>query len=139
MNALSSSRARSCALTPSSPARAPLPSEVSDPIVTIDTSKMTLALEEGSKKTKYASNARGHVSRRRHSGGHAGRLSLLRGRGSWTNALKLGLREGKGLYHQHGQQGEPSALDEILLEGLLHRLYKDTVHWFRTQECEEAG
>ena len=30
-----------------SPARAPRPSEVSDPIVTIDTSKMTLALEEG--------------------------------------------------------------------------------------------
>ena len=32
-----------------------LPSEVSDPIVTIDTSKMTLALEEGSKKTPSAS------------------------------------------------------------------------------------
>ena len=31
------------------------PSEVSDPIVTIDTSKMTLALEEGSKKTTSAS------------------------------------------------------------------------------------
>ena len=29
--------AGSCALTPSSPARAPRPSEVSDPIVTIDT------------------------------------------------------------------------------------------------------
>ena len=41
--------ARSCALTPSSPARAPRPSEVSNPIVTIDISKMTLALEEGSK------------------------------------------------------------------------------------------
>jgi hypothetical protein len=40
------SRARSCALNPSSPARAPLPSEVSDPIVTIETSKLTLALEE---------------------------------------------------------------------------------------------
>ena len=48
---LSSSRARSCALTQSSPARAPRPSEVSDPIVTIDTSKIILALEEGSKKT----------------------------------------------------------------------------------------
>ena len=45
----SSSRARSCALTPSSLARAPLPSDVSDPIVTIETSKMTLALEDGSK------------------------------------------------------------------------------------------
>jgi len=33
----------------------PLPSEVSDPIVTIGTSKMTLALEEGSKKTTSAS------------------------------------------------------------------------------------
>ena len=44
-----------CALTPSSPARAPRPSEVSDPIVTIDSSKMTLALEEGSKKTTSAS------------------------------------------------------------------------------------
>ena len=31
------------------------PSEVSDPIVTIDTSEMTLALEEGSKKTTSAS------------------------------------------------------------------------------------
>ena len=40
---------------PSSPARAPLPSEASDPIVAIDTSKMTLALEEGSKKTISAS------------------------------------------------------------------------------------
>ena len=38
-----------------SPAHAPLPSEVSDPIVIIDTSKMTLALEEGSKKTTSAS------------------------------------------------------------------------------------
>ena len=36
---------RSQQLAPSSPARAPRPSEVSDPIVTIDTSKMTLALE----------------------------------------------------------------------------------------------
>ncbi len=45
----SSSRARNCALTPSSPARAPLPSDVSDPIVTIETSKMTLALEDESK------------------------------------------------------------------------------------------
>ncbi len=43
------------ALTPSSPARAPRPSEVSDPTVTVDTSKMTLALEEGSKKTTSAS------------------------------------------------------------------------------------
>ena len=34
---------------------APHPSEASDPIVTIDTSKMTLALEEGSKKTTSAS------------------------------------------------------------------------------------
>ena len=40
---------------PSSPARAPLTSEVLDSIVTIDTSKMTLALEEGSKKTTSAS------------------------------------------------------------------------------------
>jgi len=51
----SSSRARSCALTPSSPARAPLPSEVSDPIVTIETFKITYAPEEGSKKTASAS------------------------------------------------------------------------------------
>ena len=35
---------------PSSPARAPLPIEVSNPIVTIHIPKMTLALEEGSKK-----------------------------------------------------------------------------------------
>ena len=41
--------ALNCALTPSSPARAPLPSEVPDPIVTIETSKMILALEDGSK------------------------------------------------------------------------------------------
>ena len=48
-------RMNSCALTPSYPARAPLLSEVSDPIVTIDTSKMTLVLEEESKKTTSAS------------------------------------------------------------------------------------
>ncbi len=38
-----------------SPARAPLPSEVPNPIVTIETSKMTLALEDGSKYTTSAS------------------------------------------------------------------------------------
>ena len=38
-----------------SPARAHLPSEVSDPIVTIETSKITFAPEEGSKKTASAS------------------------------------------------------------------------------------
>ena len=37
------------------PVRAPLPSEVSDPIVTIDTSKMILALEEGLEKIMSAS------------------------------------------------------------------------------------
>ncbi len=37
------------------PSSAPRPSEVSDPTVTIDTSKMTLALEEGSRKTTSAS------------------------------------------------------------------------------------
>ena len=37
------------------PARALLPGEVSDPIETIDSFKMILALEEGSKKTTSAS------------------------------------------------------------------------------------
>ena len=83
---------------------------------------MTLALEEGSKKTTSASNARGYVYR------------SFEAEEAGQNALKLGLREGKGLYHRHGQQGEPSALDEILLAGLLHRFYNDTI-----QECEEAG
>ncbi len=40
---------------PIQPSSRASPSEVSDPIVTIDTSKMTLALEEGSKKTTSAS------------------------------------------------------------------------------------
>jgi len=40
------------------PSSAPRPSEVSDPTVTIDTSKMTLALEEGSKETTSASKVR---------------------------------------------------------------------------------
>ena len=51
--------------TLSSPARAPRPSEVSDPIVTIDTSKMTLALEEGLKKTTSASKVLALVAVRR--------------------------------------------------------------------------
>ena len=37
-----------------------VPSEVSDPMVTIDTSKMTLALEEGSKKSTSASKGFHH-------------------------------------------------------------------------------
>ena len=44
-----SSRTLSYALTPSIPARAPLPIEVPDPIVTIETSKMILAQEDVSK------------------------------------------------------------------------------------------
>ena len=48
----SSSCPRSCALTPSSPARAH--SKVSDQIVSIEASKITLAPEEGSKKTASA-------------------------------------------------------------------------------------
>jgi len=45
-----------CSMKRSAIARAPHTSEVPDSIVTIETSKITVAPEEGSKMTKFASN-----------------------------------------------------------------------------------
>ena len=59
---LTRSQLRVDSIQPSSRAAS---SEVSDPIVTIDTSKMTLALEEGSKKTTSASKVLPSAAMRR--------------------------------------------------------------------------
>ena len=37
------------------------------------------------------------------------------------NALKLGLREGEGLYHRHRKQGEPRALAKAIGHQALER------------------